>query len=158
MLKVVVAGTTALFVIASPIANAQNLQTSSSASPERLNAADRNNLTDMRIDLVKAALQLTPEQENFGRLWRAPFAPGRRIGKRGSQKSRKQWVDGPTKAASKPCAIVTQSPFCNDARKHWLNDQPIWINSLRHGSHSTRLSIPNRGSAWRPSRSSSSAT
>ncbi|MCP3476910.1 Spy/CpxP family protein refolding chaperone [Bradyrhizobium sp. CCGUVB1N3] len=66
MLKVVVAGTTALFVIASPIANAQNLQTSSSASPERLNAADRNNLTDMRIDLVKAALQLTPEQE---KLW-----------------------------------------------------------------------------------------
>ncbi|MCP3464825.1 MULTISPECIES: Spy/CpxP family protein refolding chaperone [unclassified Bradyrhizobium] len=66
MLKIVVAGTTALFVIASPIANAQNSQTSSSASPERLNAADRNNLTDMRIDLVKAALQLTPEQE---KLW-----------------------------------------------------------------------------------------
>ena len=67
MLKiVVVAGTTALFLAASPVANAQGSQTSAAASPERLNAADRNNLTDMRIDLTKAALQLTPEQE---KLW-----------------------------------------------------------------------------------------
>ena len=65
MLKIVVAGTTALFLTASPIANAQTSQTSS-ATPERLNAADRNTLTDMRIDLVKAALQLTPDQE---KLW-----------------------------------------------------------------------------------------
>ena len=64
MLKIVVAGTTALFLTASPIANAQTSQTSS-ATPERLNAADRNTLTDMRIDLVKAALQLTPEQEKY---------------------------------------------------------------------------------------------
>ena len=61
MLKIVVAGTTALFLTASPIANAQT----SSATPERLNAADRNTLTDMRIDLVKAALQLTPDQEKY---------------------------------------------------------------------------------------------
>jgi LTXXQ motif family protein len=66
MLKIVVVGTTALFLIASSIANAQNSQTTSSATPERLNAADRNTLTDMRVDLVKAALQLTPEQE---KLW-----------------------------------------------------------------------------------------
>jgi hypothetical protein len=65
MLKTVVAGTTALLLTAS-IANAQSAQTSSTAPSERLNAADRNNLTDMRIDLVKAALQLTPEQE---KLW-----------------------------------------------------------------------------------------
>ncbi len=61
MLKIVVAGTIALFLTASPIANAQT----SSATPERLNAADRNTLTDMRIDLVKAALQLTPDQEKY---------------------------------------------------------------------------------------------
>jgi hypothetical protein len=65
MSRIVVAGTIAFFVIGSPFANAQSSQTSSTA-PERLNAADRNNLTDMRIDLVKAALQLTPEQE---KLW-----------------------------------------------------------------------------------------
>src|SRR6476646_4664636 len=64
MLKIVVAGTTALFLTASPIANAQTSQTPS-AAPERLNAADRNTLTDMRIDLVKAALQLTPDQEKY---------------------------------------------------------------------------------------------
>ena len=64
MLKILVAGTTALFLAASPIANAQTSQTSS-ATPERLNAADRNTLTDMRIDLVKAALQLTPDQEKY---------------------------------------------------------------------------------------------
>ncbi len=65
MLKmVVVAGTTALFLTASPIAIAQSAQTSS-AVPERLSSSDRNTLTDMRIDLVKAALQLTPDQEKY---------------------------------------------------------------------------------------------
>ena len=64
MLKIAVAGIAALFLAAPPIANAQTPQTSC-ATPERLNAADRNTLTDMRIDLVKAALQLTPEQEKY---------------------------------------------------------------------------------------------
>ena len=67
MLKTVVIGTTALFLAASSVANAQSSQTSSPATtPERLTKADRNTLTDMRVDLVKAALQLTPEQE---KLW-----------------------------------------------------------------------------------------
>ncbi|MBP0111887.1 MULTISPECIES: Spy/CpxP family protein refolding chaperone [Bradyrhizobium] len=66
MLKTVVIGTTALFLAASSIANAQSSQTSSPAIPERLNATDQNTLTDMRVDLVKAALQLTPDQE---KLW-----------------------------------------------------------------------------------------
>ena len=66
MLKTVVIGTTALFLTATSIANAQSSQTSSPATPERLNATDQNTLTDMRVDLVKAALQLTPEQE---KLW-----------------------------------------------------------------------------------------
>jgi hypothetical protein len=65
MMKIVVVGTTALLLTASSIANAQNAQTSSPATPERLSAADRSTLTDMRIDLVKAALQLTPEQEKY---------------------------------------------------------------------------------------------
>ena len=65
MLKTVVIGTTALFLTASSIANAQSTQTASPATPQRLNATDRNTLTDMRVDLVKAALQLTPEQEKY---------------------------------------------------------------------------------------------
>ena len=68
MMKIVLLGTTALFLTASAsqIANAQNSQTSSPATPERLTATERNTLTDMRVDLVKAALQLTPAQE---KLW-----------------------------------------------------------------------------------------
>jgi flagellar biosynthesis regulator FlaF len=65
MLKTVVIGTTALFLTASSVANAQSSQTSSPATPERLNSTDRNTLTDMRVDLVKATLQLTPEQEKY---------------------------------------------------------------------------------------------
>ena len=66
MLKIAMAGSAALFLAATSIANAQSSQASTPASPDRLNAADRNNLTDMRIDLAKAALQLTPDQE---KLW-----------------------------------------------------------------------------------------
>jgi len=66
MLKTAVIGTTALFLTASSIANAQSSQTSSpTPAPQRLNANDQNTLTDMRVDLVKAALQLTPEQEKY---------------------------------------------------------------------------------------------
>ena len=61
MLKIVVVGATALFLAASPIAQAQT----PSATPERLNAADRNTLMDLRIALAKAALQLTPDQEKY---------------------------------------------------------------------------------------------
>ena len=54
------AGLTALFVTASPLAHAQTA--ASAATPS---AADWNNLTDMRIDVVKAALKLTPDQEKY---------------------------------------------------------------------------------------------
>ena len=66
MLKTAVIGTTALFLTASSIANAQSSQTSSpNPAPQRLNANDQSTLTDMRVDLVEAALQLTPEQEKY---------------------------------------------------------------------------------------------
>jgi hypothetical protein len=69
MFKIVAAGTSALFLAASPIAHAQTSSTSTpppAAAPEQLNTTDRNTITDMRVDLVKAALQLTPDQE---KLW-----------------------------------------------------------------------------------------
>ena len=65
MLKIVTAGATALFITASPLAYAQ---TPSAAAPERLSIAASNTLTDLRIDLVKAALQLTLSSKNTGRL------------------------------------------------------------------------------------------
>ena len=67
MMKIILLGTTALFLTASSIANAQSAQsaqTSPAATP--VSAEDQKTLTDLRIDLVKAALQLTPEQE---KLW-----------------------------------------------------------------------------------------
>ena len=60
MFKLVAAGVTALFVTASPVAYAQTA--ASAATPS---ATDWNNLTDLRIDVVKAALKLTPDQEKY---------------------------------------------------------------------------------------------
>ena len=66
MLKTVAAGLTALFVTASSLAYAQ---APSVAEPEQENlrpsSADLNALTDARIGIVKAALQLTPEQAKY---------------------------------------------------------------------------------------------
>jgi LTXXQ motif family protein len=62
MLKLVAAGLTALFVTASPLAYAQS---SSGWAAERLNAADLGTVTDARINIVKATLQLTPDQEKY---------------------------------------------------------------------------------------------
>ena len=64
MLKTILAGTTALAVVTgASLASAQ----SPSAGPasQRITAADLNALTDARIAIVKAALQLTPDQERY---------------------------------------------------------------------------------------------
>ena len=60
MLKTVAAGVTVLFIAASPLAFAEE---PSAAASERLTAADWEALTEARIKIVKAALQLTSEQE-----------------------------------------------------------------------------------------------
>ena len=57
MLKIIAAGVTALFVTAAPLAYAEQ-----AASHDRLTAADLENLTDARIEIIKAALQLAPDQ------------------------------------------------------------------------------------------------
>jgi len=62
MLKLAAVGVTLFCVAVSPVAYAQ----SSMDAPQRFSAADWNALTDMRIDLIKNALQLTPDQQ---RLW-----------------------------------------------------------------------------------------
>ena len=62
MLKMIAAGATALFIAASPLAYAQ---TDSSDAKERLSAADLSAVTDARINIIKATLQLTPDQEKY---------------------------------------------------------------------------------------------
>jgi hypothetical protein len=61
MSKIVAAGVAALFVAVSAPSFAQT----PSAEMGRVSAADLQALTNLRINLVKAALQLTPEQEKF---------------------------------------------------------------------------------------------
>jgi zinc resistance-associated protein len=70
MLKTVAAGLTALFVTASSLAYAQAPSATTTATGggqenTKLSAADLNALTDARIGIVKAALQLTPEQAKY---------------------------------------------------------------------------------------------
>ena len=66
MSKTAAAGFAALFITASSLAHAQAL---SPAGPDytdwKPSAADLNALTDARIGIVKAALQLTPEQAKY---------------------------------------------------------------------------------------------
>ena len=149
MMKIVVLGATALFLAASPIAHAQ---TPSPLIPERLNAADRNTLMDLRIDLAKAALQLTPDQEKYWPAVESAIGTGAEDRRAPSCKRLGNSRSTANQALSKSCAIVTPSPFCNDARKHWLNDQSIWIlaDAWRH---SVKRLVPNRDSAWWPSQS-----
>ena len=69
MLKTVAAGLTALFVTASSLAHAQAPSATATTGREQENArpsaADLNALTDARIGIVKAALQLIPEQAKY---------------------------------------------------------------------------------------------
>jgi zinc resistance-associated protein len=70
MLKTVAAGLTALVVTASSLAYAQAPSTTTTTTGggqdnAKLSAADLNALTDARIGIVKAALQLTPEQAKY---------------------------------------------------------------------------------------------
>jgi hypothetical protein len=63
MKKKVAVAATALLLTASPLAYAA--ETSSTVGMQHPTAADLNSLTDARVGIVKAALQLTPEQEKY---------------------------------------------------------------------------------------------
>src|SRR5690348_18425184 len=62
MFKTAAVGLTALFVAMSPAAYAED---SSSGKQSRLSAAEPESITDLRIEVVKTALQLTPAQEKY---------------------------------------------------------------------------------------------
>jgi len=62
MLKLAAAGVTALLFTASPLVCAE---TPSAQEPEGLTAAHLSALTDARVNIIKAALQLTPDQERY---------------------------------------------------------------------------------------------
>ena len=61
-MKGIAIGLAALFVAASPLAHAQN---TAGGGADRISQADLDALTDARINVVKATLQLTPDQERY---------------------------------------------------------------------------------------------
>jgi hypothetical protein len=64
MIKNLAVATTAVLIAASPLAYAAE-KSSSTVGMTHPSAADLNSLTDARVGMIKAALQLTPEQEKY---------------------------------------------------------------------------------------------
>ena len=63
MIKKTAVAATAVFIMASPVAYAA--ETSSTVGMRHPSVADLNALTDARVGIIKAALQLTPDQEKY---------------------------------------------------------------------------------------------
>ena len=63
MIRKAAVATTAVLMMASPLAYAA--ETSSTVGMRQPSAADLNSLTDARVGMIKAALQLTPDQEKY---------------------------------------------------------------------------------------------
>ncbi len=65
MSKMVAAAVTALFVAVSPFAYAQNQSTNPQGTQNTGQLGEPGDVTDLRIAVVKSALQLTPSQEQY---------------------------------------------------------------------------------------------
>jgi LTXXQ motif family protein len=65
MLRMISAGMTALVVVVAGSSPGYAQSPSAGPASQRVIAADLNQLTDARVAVVKAALQLTPEQEKY---------------------------------------------------------------------------------------------
>jgi hypothetical protein len=63
MLKKIAVAATAILITSSPLAYAA--ETPSTAGMRHPSAADLNALTDARVGIIKAALQMTPDQEKY---------------------------------------------------------------------------------------------
>jgi hypothetical protein len=107
-----------------------------------------SDLADMRVEIVKAALQLTPDQEKFWPAVETRFALERRTDRTASQK----WPQGSMKCVSAPpsncCVTVIRSASYTDAPKPCLNEPPTSKNSPMHGNHSIRRLARIRGCGW----------
>ena|SRR5215471_10313672 len=122
MLKMVAAGATVLFLATSPLAYAQ---TSSAGKSDQITAADWNNLTDLRIDLIKAALQLTPDQAKY---WPAIESAIRTRAKDRQARIAKIAETVGSRADDSPiefCKTAIPLSLCSAAPMPWLNARLI---------------------------------
>lgn len=67
MRKRLIGAVTAVFIVGVPLAHAQQATSGPGGTPDggRLSQAEFKMLTDVRIGVLKAALQLTPEQQQY---------------------------------------------------------------------------------------------
>jgi LTXXQ motif family protein len=65
MFKMAAAGITALFVAASPFAYAQSQSATPQGSQNTGALGEPNDITDLRIEVLQSALQLTPTQQQY---------------------------------------------------------------------------------------------
>ncbi len=65
MIKKIALAATAVLITASPLAHAAETSTTTTGMRHPVTGADLNALTDARVGMIKAALQLTPEQEKY---------------------------------------------------------------------------------------------
>ena len=132
MLKIVTAGAAALFVTASSFAYAQ---APSAGAGERLSAADVGTLTDARVNIVKTALQLTPDQEKY---W-----PAIEDAVRARAKDRQARI---TNAASRASQLRERSPI------EALRDRnPVDFMHRRAGALAQRAAdLKKLADAWEP--------
>ena len=132
MFKIVTAGAAALFVIASSFCYAQ---APSAGVRERLSAADVSTLTDARINIVKTALQLTPDQEKY---W-----PAIEDAVRARAKDREARI---TTAAARANELRERSPI-EDLRDR----NPVDFMQRRAGALAQRAAdLKKLADAWQP--------
>ena len=65
MIKKIAVAATAVLISALPLAHAAETETTSTVGMRHPSAADFNAWTDARVGIIKAALQLTPDQEKY---------------------------------------------------------------------------------------------
>jgi hypothetical protein len=132
MLKMLAIGSTALVLVASPLPGAQ---VPYAQAAETVSAADFSALTDARINIVKAALQLTPDQE---KLW-----PPVEEAIRGRAKDRQARLE----ALAKRVAEVQDKGLLDALR----NRDPIAFMERRAEALAQRSAdLKKLADAWRP--------
>ena len=134
MLKLTAAGMTALFLTISTVAHSQDASMREGMM-EHLSAGDLSALTDARLDLIEATLELTPEQQ---KLW-----PPVENAIRARAKNREARLEAMAKRVEE---ITSHSPI-----EALENRDPVEFLHRRAEALAQRAAdLKNLADAWRP--------